>query len=405
MSFSCSDRYLAYRSTSRSGAWLSGGTPQRNEPTYWGGDVPWIGSKDLKPFDLDDSSEFVTEDGARAGSRVVDAGAVLFVTRGMSLAKEFRVGVATRRLAFNQDVKAIVPRDDLDCRFLAWFLRASERYVLDQCDTATHGTKRLPLERIESLPVPLPPLAEQRRIAAILDEAGALREMRRKSIALLDALVGSTFLEMFGDPVTNPRAWPTTALGDVSESFQYGTSTKCCESEAADSLPVLRIPNVVGGRVNWSDLKYAALSDTEVQSLRLAPGDLLFVRTNGNPDYIARCAVVPDGGRDSLFASYLIRLRFRIDAGLLPSYVQAVVSAPSYRSVIEREARTTAGNYNISAEGLRSLVIPRPPLRDQRAYEAFIAATSRERATLAGALLESERLFASLLSETFRTIR
>ncbi len=194
---------------------LSGGTPSKAVDANWNGTIPWISAKSLKSFLVTDSEDRLTEIGASQGSKIVPKGSVLFVVRGMSLANEFRVGVAGRAVAFNQDVRALVPHDDVIPEYLAHYLRASERSVLDLVDAASHGTTRLTSDRIEALAVPLPPLAEQRRIAEILDQADALRAKRRAALAQVDELTQAIFLEMFGDPATNPRRLPSESLGTL----------------------------------------------------------------------------------------------------------------------------------------------------------------------------------------------
>lgn len=385
---------------SETGRWLSGGTPARDNPAFWGGSIPWVGSKDVKGFDLDGASEHVTEDGVANGTRVVDAGTVLFVTRGMSLAKEFRVGVAARPLAFNQDVKAIVPRRELDGRFLARFLSASEEFILDRVDTATHGTKRLPLERIEDMPVPMPPLPEQRRIAEILDRADAIRRRREEAVGLIDDLQRSAFLEMFGDPIANPKSLPVVLLGGDGTELRYGTSEPCTSEVSANGLPVLRIPNVVGGEIDWMDLKYGSLPPSEVERLELVAGDLVFVRSNGNPEFIGRCAVF-DGQRRALFASYLIRARFGRGARVRPEFARVQMSLPSYRHLVVGEARTTAGNYNISASALRTLPILAPPIASQDQFLRTLTAIGRLQKRMSSAARRDTALLASLTHRAF----
>ncbi|MEZ4321139.1 MAG: restriction endonuclease subunit S [Myxococcota bacterium] len=343
---------------SKTGKWLSGGTPARKNEAFWGGSIPWIGTKDLKGFDLVDSSEYITDEAAADGARVIEPGAVLFVTRGMSLAKEFRVGVAGVRLSFNQDVKAIVPRKDIDGRFLAWFLVASERDILARVDTASHGTKRLPLERIEGLPVPLPPLPEQRRIAAILDEADALRRQRSEALVLLDELLRSAFMEMFGDPVTNPRGWPIVEMRQLIVDSQYGTAEKA--NTDGEGLPVLRMNNLgYDGSWNLSDLKHVQVADADFSKLTVRRGDLLFNRTN-SPELVGKTGVW-ELDEPFAFAGYLIRIRFDEDR-VLPDYVSSYLnSVPGKRYLFER-AKPSNNMSNFSASMFAEIPLGVPPL-------------------------------------------
>lgn len=253
---------------------------------------------------------------------------------------------------------------------------------------------------VAEIEISCPPLDQQRRIAAILDKADGIRRKRQQALALADDFLRSAFLEMFGDPVTNPKGLPIGRLGDFAADVRYGTSQKCSD-DRGDGLPVLRIPNVVEGRLNWSDLKYTSLPAAEVKRLTLQKGDILFVRTNGNPDYIGRCAVFSDD-RLAIYASYLIRVRLGDKSPLLPDYVQVALSLPSYRARIRKEAKTTAGNFNINSEGIGGFQLPLAPLDQQRKFIRLIEA--RDAAVWNGneSLREANHLFASLSQRAFR---
>lgn len=249
--------------------------------------------------------------------------------------------------------------------------------------------------------IPLPPLSEQKRIAAILDKADALRRKRQQALQLTEQFLRSTFLDMFGDPVSNPKKWPVVEASEVLEGMQYGTSERCSDSRIADAMPVLRIPNILHGVVNRNDLKYATLTQAETDSLLLRPGDILFVRTNGNPQYIGRCAVF-EAGEPTLFASYLIRARVKPSVGCRVAYFRDCISFPTYRGVIVKEARTTAGNYNISTRGLRQLRLALPPLDVQDRYLAIVNRTENLLAVLRKELDIADNFFHSLVQRAFR---
>ena len=171
------------------GHWLSGGTPDTGNPDFWGGEIPWITASSLKGRYLRTSVRRLTPAGAKAGTRVVPPQTILFVVRGMSLKKEFRVGITVRSVAFGQDCKALIPADGVDSKYLLFALEAAENHVLKMVDEATHGTGRLQTSLLGSLKVWLPPLDHQRRITAILDtideaiqaneeQLGKLRQLR-----------------------------------------------------------------------------------------------------------------------------------------------------------------------------------------------------------------------------------
>jgi type I restriction enzyme S subunit len=157
-------------------------------------------------------------------------------------------------------------------------------------------------------------------------------------------------------------------LGSLVTELRYGTSIKC--SYDAEGPPVLRIPNVQGGSVDLSDLKFATDPDVDLSPFALETGDLLFVRTNGSRDLIGRVSSV-DGAEGLAFASYLIR--GRLDPSRLdPSFAVIALSTPASRGLIESKAATTAGQYNLNLAALRSLPVPLPPIEEQRSIVAEV---------------------------------
>lgn len=378
------------------GKWLSGGTPKRDEPSFWGGTVPWIGTKDLKSFELDGSSEFVTEEGADTGSRVVDAGTVLFATRGMSLAKEFRVGIATRRVAFNQDVKAIVPRRDVEGRFLAWFLRSQGQYVLDQCDTATHGTKRLPLERIDGMPVPVPPLPEQRRIAAILDEADALRRKRREALALLDDLLRATFLDMFGD-VWDGR-FPLAPIGTLGH-IQMGRQRAPKYQTGESTRRYLRVANVRMDELRLDDVLEMDFGIADRETYRLVHGDIL-LNEGQSTELVGRPALWRDELPECYFQNPLLRFRCapRVTT---PEYMVDIFLKLLRSGIFAAQSAKTSNMAHLGASRFARIAVPVPPLADQIAWSTLREAIRTERLRVAPSLGAADSLFSSLLHRAF----
>jgi type I restriction enzyme M protein len=148
------------------GRWLSGGTPSRDDADSWAGEMPWASSKDLHVEHLSDTIEHITETAAATGSRLIPAGTLLIATRGMSLAKRLPMALTTREMAFNQDLKAIIPAPGVDAEYLRLILRALEPEVLALAAEAAHGTKRLETPLLKAFRIPLPDIDEQQRVVA-----------------------------------------------------------------------------------------------------------------------------------------------------------------------------------------------------------------------------------------------
>ena len=150
---------------------ISGGTPSRDEPRYWGGIVPWVSPKDMKRRLLDDTEEKITERGrTEGGLRLVRPPAVLIVVRGMILAHSFPVALASVPLTINQDMKALKLGEGVDARYFGWLLDGIAHQILATAiEKSGHGTRTIRMDEWRSVELPLPPILEQQSIADFLD--------------------------------------------------------------------------------------------------------------------------------------------------------------------------------------------------------------------------------------------
>lgn len=160
-----------------------------------------------------------------------------------------------------------------------------------------------------------------------------------------------------------PERWALAPVGLLLAGMKYGTSKR--SDYTSDGTAVMRIPNISKGKIDLSDLKYAVLPDREVNDLALEVSDLLMIRSNGSPQLVGRTVQVSPDAEGMAFAGYLIRLR--ADQQVVePSYLALALSTPSVRSQIEMPLRSTSGVNNINTEEVRSLVVPLPPIDEQR---------------------------------------
>lgn len=212
----------------------------------------------------------------------------------------------------------------------------------------------------------LPPLDEQHRIADLL---WAIEDAYRCAALQVEKMGAA--LAIHADEMIW-RHTGRTPLGDLLESCDYGSSARASADFDETSTPILRIPNVVGGAVDLSDLKYVDDSVLGRGNLVRA-GDLLIVRTNGNPSYVSRGALVPELDRDFAYASYLIRLR--ADAGQLnPEFLFELWETPTMKRQLSPSIRSSAGNFNLSAASIKAQRVPIPELHLQRGIALYLAA-------------------------------
>ena len=302
------------------------------------------------------------------------------------------------------EVIPLCPSPELDRRYLAYFLRSASTVARISERTAGARMPRADMDFVLGLHMPLPPLDEQRRTADLLSRAEGIVRLRREAQKKARAIIPALFLDMFGDPAMNPKGWDETSLRDLVSEFRYGTSQKSGDS----GFPVLRIPNVIGDGLDPSDMKLVAATAQEVERLRLRQGDLLFVRTNGNPDYVGRSAVfepeaLSAAGFDSkncVFASYLIRGRMRTEL-VRPAFAQAFLSSHEGRRRLREQARTSAGQYNVNIEGLSSIRVPMPHLDLQVRFEGLCQSVRGIVALQTEALGQANATFRCVLARAF----
>lgn len=198
-----------------------------------------------------------------------------------------------------------------DLRYLYYALK---RAKLSQ-RTITTSIPGLNRDDLYATKIPLPPLEEQKRIAAILDKADAIRRKRQQAIDLTDQLLCSVFLDMFGDPVTNPKGYKNGKIGDLLDSVNYGTSAK---AGTKGKYPILRMNNITyEGDWKLIDLKYIDMNEKDLKKYTAESGDILFNRTNSK-ELVGKTAVFREEN-PYVFAGYLIRSK--VNSLATPEYI------------------------------------------------------------------------------------
>jgi type I restriction enzyme S subunit len=244
----------------------------------------------------------------------------------------------------------------------------------------------------------VPSVPEQRRIAEILDKADALLAKRRAALAQLDLLAQSIFLDMFGDPVTNPKGWPVAPLAELcSVAGEYGAGVA---SKAYDpALPrYVRITDITDTGQLTRDAVSPAGQPTEWESYSLEPGDVLFARSGAT---VGKTYLHRESDGRCVFAGYLIRFRTRPDR-LSPEFLFQFTRTAAYRSWVDVRQRVVAQpNINAQQYGYE-LSVPCPPLELQERLTARLRCIGRVEAEQRGASAGADALFASLQHRAFR---
>ena len=310
------------------------------------------------------------------------------------------VGKAARirrdeELAFGAFCKVLRPTPRVDAGYFAHYFQTTpyRRHVVRVAEGANINNLRN--DDLASIQIPLPPIEEQRRIAAILDAAEALRAKRRRALAKLDTLTQAVFFDMFGSDVGEEML-----IGDLCDT-QGGLQVSSKRKGHPIQVPYLRVANVYRGSLDLSVVKTLQVTERELSRTRLDEGDLLVVEGHGNKDEIGRVGMW-DGSIDPcVHQNHLIRIRCD-RRRLLPRFAETFMNSRIGRRALLRAANTTSGLNTISTSDIRSVAVPVPALSDQQRFVALANRVDQHRSVLMRSAAEIDVLFASLQQRAFR---
>jgi type I restriction enzyme S subunit len=378
---------------------IGGGTPSRNNSEFYGGDIPWVTVKDFGDrLFLWKAQESITEKGLKeSATKLVPAGNVILVTR-MAVG---RVAINATDIAINQDLKALICKSDLDSKYLLFFLLSQKDRLESQAGGAT--VKGITVDAVEELEIPLPPIAEQKRIAAICAKADRLRRTRRYALELSDTYLRSVFLEMFGDPVENFKGWEIIEVSEILSKNRKGTrcgpfGSALKRHEYVDSgIPVWGIDNVNSNQfVETGSLFITSEKYKELENYTVEYEDILISRAGT----VGRMCIARPEQYPSIFGTNLICVSLDKNKAL-PDYFTALFSYFSGR-IYNLRASSDEGAYSfINTNVLQSVKIPLPPLSLQEKFAAIVQKSNRIRAQQREALRQAEHLFQTILHRAF----
>lgn len=377
-----------------------GGTPSKSNPSFWAGDIPWVSPKDMKQAVIDSATDYISAEAvAGSATSIVPSGSILAVVRSGILAHSFPIAQVAKPLAFNQDIKAVIPvSEDVDPHYLYWFLRSQSRNVI------TRGVKKgatvhsVQSGFIENLQVPMRPREDQRRIVDLLARAEGIVRLRREAQQKAAELIPAIYIDMFGDPATNPKRLSVVNLGQLlAESPTLGTMLK--PSSTPGGWLDLRVANIQGGELTLSDKKWVDLEGGEIARFELRDGDLLLARAIGSLDHLGKAVVIEKPGKWA-FDSHLMRVRCNRSA-LLPQFLKAFLESPGGRAEFLKHTRRSAVQFNINGKELRQLSLPLPPMAAQIVFADRVKAVKAIEGHQLAALRGAQSVFDALLSSAF----
>lgn len=296
------------------------------------------------------------------------------------------------------EIIPLLPSDDLDRRYLAYFLRSTDTVSRISAKVAGARMPRADMDFVLGLEVPLPSLAEQRRIIDLLSRAEGIVRLRREAHAKAQAIIPALFLDMFGNPATNPRGWPQRTVKAIVARFESG---KNLQSGSAGDTPyrILKVSAVTTGRYLEEESKPAPAEHKPPLSHFVQVGDMLFSRAN-TQELIGATAIVKATDGKTLLPDKLWRFVWAEPVDLC--YMHTLFQSQHVRRELGRlSTGTSASMRNISQEKLFQLPLPVAPIDAQRAFGRQAEVLQSIAVLQSAALEKADATFAALLARAF----
>lgn len=372
----------------------SGGTPSRSHPEYFGGGIPWIKSGDLTDGDVTDFEETITEEAIRHSSaKMFQQGTVLIAMYGATVGKLGMLGIDA---ATNQAVCGISTPDELDRWFLFYFLLSQRQKLIKQ--SAGGAQPNISQKIVRELLIPVPPLTEQRLIVDLLSRAEGIVRLRRDAERKSAELIPALFLDMFGDPATNPKGWPLRKVSAFVSRFEGGKNLQA-GSEDGSPYRILKVSAATSGIYRESESKPSPDGYNPPPSHIVRAGDILFSRAN-TEELVGATAIVESTNGKTLLPDKLWRIVWAEPAESL--YMHALFQSPHVRRELGKlSSGTSASMRNISQGKLFGLALPVAPHEWQKRFAEQAKSARSIVAQQVAATSKAQATFDSLLTQVF----
>ena len=356
---------------------VSGTTPKSSHPEYWGGGINWV-----TPAELTDDSDIIYETQrkiteqavAESGLKIFPAGTVLLSSR----APIGKVAIAGIEMCCNQGFKNLICSDVIFNKYLFYFLKRNTEYLNALGRGATF--KEISKSIVENIEIPLPELSEQYEIVKILDKIRNLIRKLQRQQDKLDELVKSRFIEMFGDPMTNPYNLPKVILGSVLTIEPQNGLYKPQSDYVSDGtgIPILRIDSFYEGKVsNLSSLKRLICSEIELKRYSLYENDIVINRVN-SIEYLGKCGLIQGLVENTVFESNMMRLHVD-EHKFHPVYITKLLCSEFIYQQILGRAKKAVNQASINQKDVQSFVVYMPPIEQQDQFAAFVKQTDKSK--------------------------
>ena len=338
-----------------------GKTPSRSNLEYWNTtDYKWISIADLTKTSkyIFETKEYLSKSAIKdSGIKVIPANTVVMSFK-LSIGK---TAITKEDMYSNEAIMAF--KDKHVINIIPEYIFYLFKYKnWEECSNKAVMGKTLNKATLSEIEVEICSIEKQRQIVNILDKIMSAVDGRKQELQLLDELIKARFVEMFGDPVKNPKGWEVVTIGDIVTEVRYGTSKPAVEG---GKYPYLRMNNLTAdGHLDLNDLKYIDIPDDEIEKCVVRKGDVLFNRTN-SIELVGK-TVVFDLQEDMIIAGYIIRVR--LNKRLSPEILSQYMNLEALKDILRSMAKGAVNQANINAQELRSIKVYIPDMELQKQF-------------------------------------
>ena len=329
-----------------------------------------------------------------APTKIAECGDILISVRAPIGA----LNIADKRCCIGRGLAALTVNETVCSPKYLWY---GLECKVDELNSKGTGStfKAINKKTLAETEIPLPPLEEQRRIAALLNKVSDLIAKRRAQLDKLDLLVKSRFVEMFGDPVLNPMKWPEQPLenmADIVSGITKGRKTK--ETELIE-VPYMAVSNVKDGYIDWTTVKTILATKPEIEQYRLLPDDVLMTE-GGDPDKLGRGAIIRKPLENCIHQNHIFRVRLDENI-LLPAYFAEFLQHQKAKQYFLRCAKQTTGIASINMRQLKGLPTLVPLIDLQCRFKGYLEKIDESRFIISRSLDKLETMKKALMQEYF----
>lgn len=376
-----------------------GKTPSRNNADYWiDGQHDWISIADLSTYQkyVKNTKEKISILAVQqSGIKIVPPNTVIMSFK-LSLGK---TAITQKDVYTNEAIMAFIPTEKYAVLPDYFYYLFSAKNWEKDTNRAVMGTT-LNKATLGAVSVIVPPIDEQRKIAAILDKLSDLMGKHRRQLDKLDEMVKARFVEMFGDPVSNPKGWQLVPLGECVTTIDNGKSFVCSNETRKNEWPaILKLSAVTYGEFNSNENKALLDSSQFIENIEVHSGDLLFTRKN-TPELVGMAAYVYSSPAKLMMPDLIFRLNTKDNCSKI--FLWQLINHELFRKSIQNIASGSAKSMsNISKERLMQLAIYLPPIKLQNQFAGYVARTEKVKNTINCSLDKLETLKKALMQEYF----